>query len=159
MVEIVDLNDNVIDIVSRAEMRRRRMRHRAVFILVRNSRGEVLIHQRSDAKDLWPGWWDVAIGGVVTAGESYDAAAARELSEEAGIDAVPTPIGGGTYEDADVALIGRCYEVLHDGPVEPRDGEVVAFRWVNPESLADLVNVERFLPDSLELLGEALFGR
>lgn len=159
MVEVVDPNDEVIDVVFRADMRRGRLRHRAVFIIVRNSRGEILIHQRSDEKDLWPGWWDVAIGGVVAAGESYDAAATRELFEEVGIDAVPSPIGGGSYEDDDVALIGRCYEVVHDGPVEPRDGEVVAFKWVDPNSLADLVKVERFLPDSLKLLGEALFGR
>jgi 8-oxo-dGTP pyrophosphatase MutT (NUDIX family) len=158
MVDVVDRDDRVIDVVTRAEMRKRRLRHRAVFVLVRNSAGEVLIHKRSESKDLWPGWWDVAIGGVVGAGESYDAAAKRELLEEAGIDATPTLIGEGSYEDVEVALVGRCYQVVHDGPAEPMDGEVVEFRWVEPAELRQLLRIERFLPDSLELLGTALFG-
>jgi isopentenyldiphosphate isomerase len=57
-----------------------------------------------------------------------------------------------------VSLIGRCYEVRHDGEVEPRDGEVAEFRWVTTEELLGLVTRETFLPDSLALLGPRLFG-
>ena len=32
--------------------------------------GRLLVHRRSDDKDLWPGRWDLAVGGVVAAGES-----------------------------------------------------------------------------------------
>ena len=66
-------------------MRRHRLRHRATFVVVRCSRGHVLMHRRSDTKDLWPGRWDLAVGGVVTAGEGYDDAARRELAEEVGV--------------------------------------------------------------------------
>jgi 8-oxo-dGTP pyrophosphatase MutT (NUDIX family) len=158
MVDIVDSGDRVIDTVARAVMRRDVLRHRAVFVLVRDGEGCVLIHRRSDAKDLWPGWWDIAVGGVVAAGESYDEAARRELFEEAGIAAEPVLVSSGAYDDTDVSLIARCYEVRHDGAVEARDGEVAEFRWVTTAELRDLVSRERFLPDSLALLGSRLFG-
>jgi len=64
----------------------------------------------------------------------------------------------GAYGDTEVNLIGHCYKVCHDGEVEPRDGEVAEFRWVSTEELRRLVAEERFLPDSLVLLGPHLFG-
>lgn len=157
-VDVVDADDRVIDTVPRSVMRRDVLRHRAVFILVRDSTGRVLIHRRSEQKDIWPGWWDIAIGGVVVSGESYDDAARRELWEEAGIGAEPVFVSAGAYGDTEVNLIGRCYEVCHDGEVEPRDGEVAEFWWVSTEELRRLAAEERFLPDSLALLGPHLFG-
>lgn len=158
MVDIVDENDVIIARVSRKEMRQGRLRHRSVFVLVRSPDGKVLIHKRSDEKDLWPGWWDIAVGGVVASGEAYDDAARRELWEEMGIDAAPVAIGEGSYEDHDVALIARCYEVVYSGDVRPQDGEVAEFRWVDPAVLAELARTRSFLPDSLALLGQRLFA-
>ena len=157
-VDIVDENDVVVDTVSRATMRREVLRHRAVFILVRDAEGRVLIHRRSESKDLWPGWWDIAVGGVVGAGETYAAAARRELFEEVGIEGDPIEISGGPYEDAEVRLIGRCYEVTHDGAVCLRDGEVAECHWVDIDELHLRLERDRFLPDSLFLLGPRLFG-
>jgi isopentenyldiphosphate isomerase len=158
LVDIVDSDDRVVDTVPRSVMRRDVLRHRAVFILVRDSAGLVLVHRRSADKDLWPGWWDIAIGGVVAAGESYDDAARRELREEAGITAELVFVSSGAFTDTEVSLIGRCYEVRHDGRVEACDGEVAEFQWVSTAELQGLMARERFLPDSLALLGPLLFG-
>ncbi len=158
LVDVVNEDDVVLRTVSRPEMRRNRLRHRAVFILVTNSDGKVLIHRRSEAKDIWPGWWDVAIGGVVAAGETYDDAARRELFEEAGFTAEPQEVSAGSYDDDAVSLIARCYVVSHDGDVRPQDGEVAEFLWVNRDELRDRLARDRFLPDSVALLGERLFG-
>ena len=153
MVDIVDLNDRVLYQCSRAEMRKGVLRHRAVFIAVISSSRQILIHQRSMDKDLWPGWWDLAVGGVVASGEAYDDAARRELDEEVGI-AVPTThfLGAGSYDDAEVSLIGHCYWISHDGPFHLRDGEVTRTQWVSREELSSLMESERFLPDSRALL-------
>ena len=108
-VEVVDADGCVTGVVTRAEMRAARLRHRSVFVAVFSHDGDLLVHRRSDAKDLWPGWWDLAVGGVVAAGEDWDDAARRELSEEIGAHgAVIEPIGGAAYSDADVALVARC---------------------------------------------------
>ena len=105
LVDVVDEHDVVIGTVTRAEMRAGRLRHRAVSIAVIGSDGRLLIHRRAHTKDIWPGWWDIAAGGVVGAGESYDQAARRELAEELGVHADRLePLGTAAYEDA----LSRC---------------------------------------------------
>jgi isopentenyldiphosphate isomerase len=157
MVDIVDHDDNVLYQCTRKEMRAQVLRHRAVFIAVVNSAGELLIHQRSAMKDLWPSYWDIAVGGVVAAGESYDSAALRELDEEVGIDSVPLiELGMGTYSDNMVSLVGKCFMVKYDGPLVLRDGEVVAVDWVSQNDLMQRLAERDFLPDSKELLMPAL---
>lgn len=156
LVDIVDEHDVVVAVVERRRMRAERLRHRAVFIMVTTSDGRLLVHRRSEAKDLWPGWWDAAVGGVVAAGESYDDAARRELAEEVGIEdpSVPVrPLDSGSYEDDDVALIGYCYVVTWDGPLRFADGEVAEARFVDRTDFELLRRRHPFLPDSLALLG------
>jgi len=157
LVDIVDENDAVIDTVTRREMRALRLRHRAVFIAVQHSDGRLLVHQRSFDKDVRPGAWDIAFGGVVGAGETYDVAAARELAEEIGIvGVVPTPWGGGVFGDEHFELIGRCYHVVHDGPHTFADGEVIATKWVNRAELDHLLRNEDVVHDSIALMLDRL---
>ena len=157
LVDIVDERDNVVETVTRREMRAARLRHRAVYIAVQDSDGRLLVHQRSLDKDVRPGAWDIAVGGVVGAGESYDEAAVRELAEEIGIeDAVPTPWGGGVFADESYELIGRCYHLVHDGPFRFADGEVIAAKWVNRSELLSLLRDEDVVSDSIALLLDRL---
>lgn len=153
LVDIVDDTDVVIASVPRRTMRSERLLHRAVFIAVVHSDRHLLVHRRSDHKDLWPGRWDIAVGGVVAAGESYEEAARREAAEEVGIDDVELVLlGTGRYVDDDVALLGRCYRITHDGPFTFADGEVAEARWVTPAELSSLRRDHDLLPDSLALL-------
>ncbi len=159
LVDIVDDDDRVIATVTRAEMRAKRLQHRSVGIAVLSSDGRLLIHRRSADKDLWPGWWDIAAGGVVTAGESYEAAARRELAEELGVDAVELDyLGQSHYIDDHLAALCRGYRVVHDGPFNFDDGEIVEARWVTPAELKTMRTTHRFLPDSIALLLPLLSG-
>ena len=153
LVDIVDDDDNVIATVTRSEMRAGRLQHRSVGIAVIASDGRLLIHRRSETKDIWPGWWDIAAGGVVASGESYDDAARRELAEELGISDTPVQfLGSAHYVDEDVAAICRGYCVVNDGPFTFADGEVAETRWVTFDELDAMRATHRFLPDSIALL-------
>ena len=153
LVDIVDETDHVVRVVTRREMRAGRLRHRAVYIAVQGTDGRLLVHQRSFDKDVRPGAWDVAVGGVVGSGESYADAAVRELAEEIGLkNVVPTPLGGGTFCDESFELIGRCYHVVADGPFAFADGEVIATQWVNRLELDELLRTHDMMSDSVELL-------
>lgn len=155
-VDVVDTDDRVVRTVSRPEMRRDRLRHRAVFVAVLDGAGRILVHRRSESKDVWPGWLDIAVGGVVTSGESYEQAVRRELAEEIGVsDVEPVEVDGGriqVYDDADVSIVGRCFVVTTSGPFVFADGEVSDAWWVTHDEFEELRRRERFLPDSLALL-------
>jgi 8-oxo-dGTP pyrophosphatase MutT (NUDIX family) len=153
LVDVVDDDDRVVATVTRAEMRARRLQHRCVSIAVVGSDGRLLVHRRAGTKDVWPGMWDLAAGGVVAAGESYDAAARRELAEELGVEGVELePLGEGRFADESVALIGRGYRCTHDGPFAFTDGEIDEVRWVDRAALDALMASERFVPDNVALL-------
>ena len=154
LVDVVDEHDRLLRVVTRAEMRSGRLRHRTVFIVVLNSSGDVLVHRRADHKDVWPGCWDLAAGGVLAAGEMYDEGAVRELAEELGITDVPLErLGSGAYEDDDVAEIATVYRAIWDGPVRFADGEVAEARWMTLEDVQrGAAGALDFVPDSVSLV-------
>ncbi|MDO8364293.1 MAG: NUDIX domain-containing protein [Actinomycetota bacterium] len=153
LVDIVDDDDRVVATVPRGQMRAQRLQHRAVSIAVLSTDGRLLVHRRADTKDVWPGMWDMAAGGVVAAGETYEAAARRELAEELGVVAGElVSLGEGRFADEAVALIGRGYLVVHDGPFTFTDGEIAEVRWVDGTQLTELMHRERFVPDNVALL-------
>ena len=125
-VEVVDAEGEVVGIVNRAEMRAGNLRHRGVGIAVVDAADRLVVHQRADWKDVWPNRWDVGFGGVVGVGESWEEAAHRELTEEAGIDGELVELGTDAYADDDVSLVAKLYLVRHDGPFHFADREVVA---------------------------------
>src|SRR3989442_128184 len=113
LVDITDADGRVIGSVTRREVRQRGLPHRCVYLLVFNQRSELFIHLRTPTKDVYPSYWDVAIGGVLQAGESFDAGACREGSEELGIAIMPEQLFPFHYEDT---VHGMVYRVVHDGP-------------------------------------------
>lgn len=153
MVEEVDSTGNVLRLVTRRQMRAEALWHRAVFIAVRSGAGELLVHRRALTKDVWPGWWDVAVGGVVSPGESWEVAALRELSEELGVSGVELrPLGTGAYRDGEVKLVAACFEAFSDGPFTYSDGEITETQWVTSGEVRDRIGKDSFLPDSLALI-------
>ena len=150
LVEQIGPDGTVERVVTRAEMRRDRLRHRCVYLLVVDA-GRLLVHRRAEHKDVWPGRWDVAAGGVVGAGEAWDDAARRELAEELGIEAAPALLGAGTWDGEEAKVVGRVYVVEHPGPFAFDDGEVVEARFVDRAGLERLLATERCCPDSVEL--------
>jgi len=87
LFDVVDENDCVVGQASRSDVHRKKLLHRAVHILVADARGNVVLQKRSMAKDTCPGLLSTSCAGHVGAGETYDAAAVRELGEELGVPA------------------------------------------------------------------------
>lgn len=158
LVDVIGDDGDVERVVTRAEMRAGRLRHRCTFVIVRSTLDEVLIHRRSDHKDMWPGRWDMTCGGVVAAGEGWDDAARRELAEELGVSAPLVALGEASYVDADVDEIARIWTTVHDGPFVFTDDEVVEACFVTLEELRSRVHRDRFVPDSRSLVGPILLG-
>lgn len=158
-VEVLAADGSVQRVVTRSEMRADRLRHRCTFVIVRSSVGQVLVHRRSDHKDLWPGRWDLCVGGVVTAGEDWEHAAVRELAEEVGVVVRPGDLdylGEASFTDDDVDELARIWTVTHDGPFEFADGEVVEARFVSRAELEAMMARLEFVADSAALAAPLL---
>jgi len=153
LVDVVDAEDRVLRQASRAEMRRANLLHRAVYILVRDSEGRLFVHRRTSSKDVYPGYWDVTVGGVVGAGEGYDAAARRELAEEIGVRCdVLRPLFEVRYQDEATQLVGRAFLARHDGPVVLQATEIAFGTFVPLDEALRITRDERCCPDGVQVL-------
>lgn len=148
LVEHVDESGTVIEVVTRAEMRERVLRHRSVYVAVLDSRDRLLVHKRADWKDVFPGAWDLAFGGICDVGEAWKVSAQRELMEEAGVSGELVDHGPVSFDAPDVALVGRFYVCRHDGPFVFNDGEVTDSQWIPLDELADFIERHDVPPDS-----------
>lgn len=153
IVMIVDAQNQPIGAVTRRIMRQQRLIHRATYILVFNTQGELFIQKRSRHKDIYPGYWDLAAGGVVLEGESYEQSARRELREELGLSGVKLrPLFDQYYEDADNRVWGRIYACTSDGPFTLQEEEIDGGRFIALSEIAPLNQSEPVTPDGLLLL-------
>ena len=153
IVTIVDRENNVVGAMPRREMRTGRLPHRATYVLVFNSRGELYVQKRTRTKDVFPGYYDAATGGVVLAGESYEEGAVRELGEELGIHGVPlTPLFDFYYEDEHIRVWGKAFSCDYDGEVVLEKEEVESGAFLKVEEMLRLVESEPFTPDSIYVL-------
>jgi 8-oxo-dGTP pyrophosphatase MutT (NUDIX family) len=145
-VQLVDPRNRPCGSTSRATMRRLSCWHRATYIIVRNAAGEICVQQRTPIKETHPGWFDLAAGGVVGAGEASLPAARRELFEELGIGGVKLVSGGEfVFHEAGLRLYGSLYWVDYTGPLRLQPEEVVAVRWL---PIADALALDKATPDT-----------
>jgi isopentenyldiphosphate isomerase len=154
MVDVLDDAGRVVGIATRAEMRARHLPHRCVYILVFNRRGDLFVHQRTASKDVFPSHWDVAIGGVVAAGESFDQAAMREGSEELGVSLAVESLFPFTFTDARTICFAQVYRAFHDGPFHLQPEEIVQGGFVAHEDVVSRAKQVPFCPDGLEVWAE-----
>lgn len=152
LVDVVDEDDRVVATVTRREIRARHLLHRCTYVLVRNTSAEVLVHRRTDTKDVYPGAYDVFAGGVCAAGESYDDCARREVAEELGVVGVDLRfLFRHRYRGPHGQAWGAVYEASWDGPVQPQASEVAWSAWVTPDELQMMLGRLDFCPDSCEI--------
>jgi isopentenyl-diphosphate delta-isomerase len=151
-VDVVGDDGRTIARVPRREMRTRRLPHRSCYVLVFNRRGELFVHLRTPTKDVYPGHWDVAIGGVLAAGESFVEGAARELGEELGVEAPLKPLFPLRYTDASTIVEGMVFRARHDGPFRLQPEEVVRGEFLALDAVAERARREPYCPDSLAAL-------
>jgi isopentenyldiphosphate isomerase len=157
-VDVVDEHDRVLRTVTRREIREGNLLHRSVYILVFNSAAALFVHRRTASKDVFPGFWDVAVGGVVGAGEAYDEAASRELDEEIGVAGVPLrSLFRMRYEDDSSRVLGRVYACGWNAALRLQRSEIDAGEWVAPAAPLQERQGRRYCPDGLQALRRYLY--
>ena len=159
IVVIVDQDNNLVGAVPRREMRARRLVHRSTYILVFNSRGELYVQKRTLTKDVFPGHYDIAAGGVVLAGETYEQGAARELEEEMGIRGVPlNRLFDFYFDNEHTRLWGSAFSCVYDGTVVLQEEEVESGAFESVRDILCRAETQPFTPDGMYVLQRYLNG-
>ena len=149
----VDRDDRLQGSLPRAELRDRGEIGRGTFILLFNSSGELCVHQRTMSKALYPGYWDVAAGGMVGVDETYAESAARELYEELGVSGVPLTAHERFYFDCpDNHLWCAVFSAVWDGPLHVQPEEVQQACFMPVAQALRLSQTQPYCPDSLAAL-------
>ncbi|MGW2487157.1 NUDIX domain-containing protein [Streptomyces sp. NPDC001606] len=165
ILDTVDEHDRVVGQYPRGEVYARGLRHRCVFVQARDAAGRLFVHRRTATKLVFPSMYDMFVGGVVGAGESYDEAALREAEEELGVTGLPRPeyLFKFLYDDgAGQSWWSAVYEVRCELPVHPQVEEVQWHDFLPEEEVERRLGSWEWVPDGLaayERLKEFRAGR
>ena len=129
--DVVNERDEVVDRQPRSLVHQLGLLHRAVHVLVFNSRGQIFLQKRSMMKDRQPGLWDSSASGHVDSGEDYDTTAVREVREEIGLVLPRTPvrlfkIDACSETDQEFVWVYRCES---EGPFQLNVDEIERGGW------------------------------
>jgi isopentenyldiphosphate isomerase len=157
IVTLVDEHNHVIGAVPRGEMRAKRLPHRSTYVFVFNTHGDLYVQKRTMTKDVFPGYYDTAAGGVVLAGESYETCAKRELAEEMGIRDVPLRWHFDFYfTDVHNRVWGSVFSCVYDGAIVLQEAEVESGAFLPISEILRRAQTEPFTPDGMYALGRYL---
>ncbi|MBQ4821597.1 NUDIX domain-containing protein [Aquimarina sp. MMG016] len=86
LIDILDKSGKLTgEVRLKSEAHRLGLYHASVHIWFYNKEGKILFQKRADDKDTFPGFWDVSVAGHISAGESPEGSAIREIEEEIGV--------------------------------------------------------------------------
>ena len=142
LFDVVDADDLVLRQESRAVVHEQGLMHRAAHVFVFNKKKEILLQKRSLLKDKNPGVWGSSAAGHLDAGEKYEAAAERELSEELGINSVDIQeIGMLAPSEENGWEHIRIFITRYDGALRFPASEVESVRWLSADDLQDWIEL------------------
>ncbi|MCL4382456.1 MAG: NUDIX domain-containing protein [Patescibacteria group bacterium] len=151
---LVDKEDKEVGFAEREETHKIPGKlHRAILVIVKNDRGQILLARRSLEKTLWPGIWDGTVATHVFPREKVTEAAARALKQELGIEKIPLKYLAHFIYQTKWGEEGVEYEFCHlleakSNVAFPQKKEISEIAWVKKEDL----NNYRVSPWFLEAL-------
>ena len=83
--EVIDEKGRVVGEKPRGEVHAQGLRHRGVYLIIKDEEGRIFLQQRAKDKDLMPSAWDLSCAEHLKPKESYRDACVRGAEEELGI--------------------------------------------------------------------------
>lgn len=148
MCEFLDKNNQVIGVVSRKEARKNKYKLKAALTIVTNSKKQYLAAQRSPNKKIFPLLWALGAGGAVTAGETFETAAKRELFEELGVDSKVDYLFDFEYKDHFGGYYAKIFVANWDGKIKLDPIEYTTGKWLSEKGVLKLATEKKLAPDT-----------
>ena len=141
-VVLVNENNEVLGLMPKMEVHEKGLLHRAISILLYNSKGEMLIQQRAKTKYHWPLIWSNAVCSHPRENEDFQDAAQRRLKEELNITCSLKEVYRFIYKakDEQTGLIEHEYDVVfkgvYDDEIPFNSDEIESIRWITLDNLS-----------------------
>jgi len=150
-VDWIDEQGRTLQALPRADIRRRNLLHRVTATFVFHPDGRVFVQRRADSKDVYPGLYDMAVGGTVASGEDFATNARREIAEELGARNVPLyRLFSHRFRDAHTHSWIEVFACEYDGPITLQPEEVAEGYWADQATVQRLIDARRMCPDSAQ---------
>jgi len=119
--------------------------HRAFSIFIFNSKGELLLQQRSRGKYHSGGLWSNTVCSHPRVGEDYNQAIHRRMKEEMGFDCELKKVSAFIYRaDLENGLVENEHDTIFIGEyndkIEPNPEEVMDYKWISLSVLREDIN-------------------
>jgi len=148
---LVDKYDNVLGSITRKKAHTEKLNHRSIYILVKNSKDQILFQKRSAKKDTRPFFWTLSVGGHVTYPTTYFEAAKRELEEELGIS-LKLKFIKKVYLDESTEFCHVYSAETNKTPDNFDKDEISQVRWVDIIELDEFIKNNQLTPSSKQVL-------
>lgn len=157
---VVDKDNRTVAPEDRKIAHERGLHHRAVIVIVVDSKHRILLQRRSASKDVCPLFWDLSVGEHLKPGESYEEAAKRGLEEELGLKGVKlvkirgvhlqkNEYRGGKLKDYEFV---ELYKAVCDSSIKINKAEVSEVRFFQTNEIGKLAEKNVLTPWSLDEL-------
>lgn len=149
-IVIVNENDEIIGHKERGTLNRADI-YRVSALWIQNSKGEILLAQRSFNKKNNPGKWGPAVAGTIDKGESYESNIIKEAKEEIGLKNHHFQKSFCHFSDGEHKHFTQWFFALVDKKIEDfaiQKEEVEKIKWFPPDELKKELqeHQEEFLP-------------
>ena len=134
---IVNENDEIIGFKERGTLNQSDI-YRVSALWIQNSKGEILLTQRSFNKKNNPGQWGPAVAGTNDEGESYESNIIKEAEEEIGLKQNHFQKSFYHFHDGEHRHFTQWFFALVDKKIEEftiQEEEVEKIKWFTKEEL------------------------
>ncbi|MEK6967540.1 MAG: NUDIX domain-containing protein [Nanoarchaeota archaeon] len=148
--DVIDEKDKVLRVAERKDIEDNALLHRSASVVVKNSKGEILVHKRDSSRRLYPGLLDIKFGGMAQSGEGFEETALRELEEESGIKGVELKfLFSYRFNGDNNNVSARVYLCTYNSPYKIDNSEV---EWAKFMSIDEIKKTENELSPTAKLV-------
>ena len=121
--------------------------HPVVHLHIISRDGSLLLQKRSSSKSLYPGMWDISVGGHVSYGETVEEALFRESSEEIDLQSFnPVYLSNFVYDAPQEKELVCLFAAVGKYDVSPVSLEVDETRYWSPDEIKENLGKSVFTP-------------
>lgn len=158
-IEEIDWNNNIVTIHPKSKLKTSMFPHRVITIIPKTENGKFLLAKRAKEKHPFPDTWCCGIGGKVSAGESVEKAAKREMLEEANLSVPLKKVTQVKYKKPHYQAIFQVFttkESVSPNQLNPNQEEIQYFKEFSIQEVEAMIeqNPNNFAPTFIEIFNK-----